>query len=360
MPRAKQATDIARSVRSARLRYVDPREPGIRRVRSGKGFRYVGPAGGAVRGAAALARIQLLAIPPAWENVWICRDARGHLQATGTDARGRRQYLYHAQWRAVRDEAKYEKTVEFARQLSRIRRGVARDLRKKRLSREKVLAAIVRLLETTHIRVGSEEYASQNGSFGLTTMVNRHVRVNHAKIRFAFPGKSGIRHAIDLSDGRLAKIVRRCQQLPGQQLFQYVDDTGRVSDIKSTDVNDYLRQLTGQDFTAKDFRTWSGTALAAQALQEFGEFDSTAAGRRNVKKAIERVAERLGNTVAICRKCYVHPAVIDAYLDHTLGARLPRHANRKRPQSRSALSANEAAVLALLQNSAKASAKKQR
>lgn len=339
----------AKLAKRVALRYVNLTDPGIRRVKSGTGFHYVGPSGRAVRSKATLDRIQALAIPPAWREVWISRDPRGHLQALGKDARGRKQYLYHPQWRQVRDEAKYERTIEFARQLPRIRRAVTRRLRSRRLSREKVLAAVVRLLETTLIRVGNDEYASQNGSFGLTTMRDRHVRTRAGRITFDFPGKGGVRHEIDLTDTRLASVVRQCQQLPGQQLFQYQDDNGNVCDITSSDVNEYLKEITGEEFTAKDFRTWAGTALAAEALKEFEDFDSQAAAKRNVTRAIEHVAERLGNTKAICRKCYIHPAVIESYFDRSLLALFRRRTESALRRSLASLSPEEAAVLALLQ-----------
>jgi DNA topoisomerase-1 len=290
-------------------------------------------------------------IPPAWEDVWICTNPDGHLQVTGRDARGRKQYRYHPRWRQVRDENKYDKLISFARALPRIRHRVAKHLRQRGLSREKVLAAVVKLLETTLVRVGNDEYAKQNNSFGLTTMRDHHVRVTRSKIRMEFNGKSGIGHEIDIQDPRLLKIVRACQELPGQDLFQYVDDQGAIRDIGSSDVNDYLRQISGQDFTAKDFRTWAGTALAAQALREFEDFDTAAAAKRNVTKAIERVAKRLGNTKAVCRKCYIHPAVIDAYMDRSLIATLKARAETELRETISRLPAEEAAVLALLQQS---------
>jgi DNA topoisomerase-1 len=348
MPDESQGISTPRP-RTARLAYVNVAEPGIRRIGSGKRFRYVSSTGRPVRSRTVLNRIRSLAIPPAWREVWICPNDRGHIQATGLDARGRKQYRYHPQWRDVRDEAKYERTIDFARQLPRIRRTVARHLRARHLSREKVLAAVVSLLERTLIRVGNEEYASQNGSYGLTTMHDRHARVGKSRVSFVFPGKSGIRHEIDLADSRLAKIVRGCQQLPGQQLFQYVDESGEVCDIRSTDVNDYLQEITGREFSAKDFRTWAGTALAAQALQEFEDFDSQAVAKRNVTQAIERVAAQLGNTKAICRKCYVHPAVIDSYLDRSLVKLLKRKTESTLRRSLGSLSPEEAAVLALLQ-----------
>ncbi len=281
--------------------------------------------------------------------MWICRTANGHLQATGRDARGRKQYRYHPRWREAQDQTKYERIIAFARLLPRIRRTVARHLRKRGLPREKVLAAVVRLLETTLIRVGNDEYARDNRSFGLTTMHDDHVKIRGPKIRFDFRGKHGIEHEIDLDDRRLALIVRNCRDLPGQELFQYLDEQGEVHDVGSADVNDYLREISGEDFTAKDFRTWAGTALAAQALQEFQDFDSRAAAKRNVTKAIEGVAERLGNTQAICRKCYVHPAIIDAYMDRSLIETLKRRTEKALRGTLHRLSGEEAAVLALLQ-----------
>lgn len=304
-----------RSARRVGLRWVEDTQPGYGRRRRGKSFRFLSTRGRALHDRAALARIRSLAIPPAWENVWICPLAHGHLQATGRDARGRKQYLYHPAWRRTRDEAKYSRLIDFARALPRIRHRTARHLRRRGLAREKVLAAVVRLLETTLIRIGNEEYARDNGSYGLTTIRDSHARVNGQRVRLSFRGKSGIRHEVELEDRRLARIVRQCQDLPGQELFQYVDENGGIRDIGSSDVNDYLREIAGAEFTAKDFRTWAGTVLAAQALQEFQDFDSDAAAKRNVTRAIERVAERLGNTKAISRKCYVHPAIIDAYLD---------------------------------------------
>jgi DNA topoisomerase-1 len=334
---------------SARLRYVSAGDRGFARRRRGKSFTYVRPSGEALRDPATLGRIRSLAIPPAWNDVWICPAANGHLQATGRDARGRKQYRYHPRWREAQDQHKYERIIAFAKTLPKIRRAVARDLRKRGLPREKVLAAVVRLLETTLIRVGNEEYARDNQSFGLTTMHDEHVKIRGPRIRFDFRGKHGIEHEIDLKDERLAKIVYACRDLPGQELFQYSDEAGDVRDVGSADVNDYLRKIGGRDFTAKDFRTWAGTALAAQALQEFQDFDSKAAAKRNVTKAIERVAERLGNTQAICRKCYVHPAIIDAYMDRSLIEMLKRRTEKELRGTLHRLSSEEAAVLALLQ-----------
>jgi DNA topoisomerase-1 len=259
-------------------------------------------------------RIRSLVIPPAWTDVWICTDPRGHLQATGRDARGRKQYRYHPRWREVRDEVKYGRLITFAQALPRIRARVAGHLRRQNLPREKVLAAVVQLLEKTLIRVGNEEYARDNKSFGLTTMRDKHARVNGSAVRFDFRGKHGIQHAIDLRDRRLARIIKSCRELPGYELFKYVDNDGRHQVIDSADVNAYLREISGQDFTAKDFRTWAGTVLAAKALAAIGDFKSTAEAKRNIVRAIDEVAKRLGNTKAVSRKCYIHPAILDAYM----------------------------------------------
>jgi DNA topoisomerase I len=337
------------AAKSAGLHYVDDGRPGYARRRHGRSFEYLRPSGKPLKDPRELERIRALAIPPAWENVWICTDANGHLQATGRDSRGRKQYRYHPRWRTARDENKYEKLIAFAQTLPRIRRKVARDLRRRGLAREKVLAAVVKLLETTLIRVGNDEYAKSNGSFGLTTMQDKHAHVQGEKIRFEFRGKSGVEHEIDLEDERLARIVRQCQDLPGQELFQYLDEDDRVCDVDSGDVNEYLREVSGLDITAKDFRTWAGTALAAQALQEFEDFDSQAAAKRNITLAIERVAQRLGNTTAICRKCYIHPAVLEAYMDRSLVKLLKARTEKELRSSLADLSAEEAAVLALLQ-----------
>ena len=323
--------------KKAGLHYVDDSIPGIRREKKGRSFRYVGPSGRPIRDRRTIDRIRGLVIPPAWTDVWICRDPSGHLQVTGHDAKGRKQYRYHPRWREVRDENKYDKLIRFAKALPRIRRRVARDLRRQRLPREKVLAAVVKLLETTLVRVGNDEYAEDNKSFGLTTLRDRHVRVVGAKVRMEFNGKSGVDHEVDLRDPRLVNIVRKCQELPGQELLQYVDEEGEVHDIGSSDVNDYLREISGDDFTAKDFRTWAGTALAAEALKEFEDFDTEAAAKRNVTKAIESVAERLGNTKAVCRKCYVHPAIVDAYMDRSLLETLKHRAETELRKGRCAL-----------------------
>ena len=307
------------SARAAGLCYVSDSAPGIGRRRRGNGFRYVHPDGRPVRDRRTLGRIRALAVPPAWGAVWICPRDDGHLQATGRDARRRKQYRYHRRWREVRDETKYGRLIPFARALPRIRRRVERDLSLPGLPREKVLATVVRLLETTLIRVGNQEYARENESFGLTTLREGQVRVRGEKLSFRFRGKSGVEHAIELNDRRLAKIVRRVQDLPGEELFQYLDEGGETRRIESADVNAYLKEISGEDFTSKDFRTWSGTLLAVRALLALGPAGSQTEGRRNIAQAIEAVAKQLGNTKAVCRKCYVHPAILDAYLEDKLG-----------------------------------------
>ncbi len=292
--KAALITDPVASAKEAGLRYVRDDRPGIRRERHGIGFRYLDAEGNVVRSADVLERITALAIPPAWTDVWICPNPRGHLQATGRDARGRKQYRYHPRWRATRDETKFEHIIAFAQALPGIRARVEADLTQPGLPRTKVLAAVVRLLERTHIRVGNEEYARQNGSFGLTTLRNRHVKVSGQMVFFTFRGKAGVKHHVRISDRRLARVVKRCQDLPGQELFQYLDDDGTPRTIDSADVNAYLRETGGQEFTAKDFRTWAGTVLAARTLVEFATFDSEAQARRNVVAAAETVAKRPG------------------------------------------------------------------
>ncbi|HYT89039.1 MAG TPA: hypothetical protein VEL76_10045, partial [Gemmataceae bacterium] len=337
------------TARSAGLRYVRDDCPGIRRVRCGKSFRYLDSSGQPLRDEVTLARIRSLAIPPAWTDVWICALANGHLQATGRDAHGRKQYRYHPRWRTVRDETKYDRMIAFGQALPRLRARVEADLALPGLPRPKVLATVVRLLATTLIRVGNEEYARANGSFGLTTLRNHHVKVAGETVHFAFRGKSGVRHRIDVHDRRLARVVRRCRDLPGHELFQYLDEQGRTRAIDSADVNDYLREAAGEEFTAKDFRTWAGTVLAAHALQEFAKFDSQAQAKHHVVAAIEVVAKRLGNTVSVCRKCYVHPAVVEAYLDGSLVDALRPRVTKERTVTLHDLDPEEEAVLAFLQ-----------
>ena len=304
------------AARSAGLRYVAAGEPGIRRERDGKGFRYLDTQGRVIRDADVLERIRKLAIPPAYENVWICRNERGHLQATGIDARGRKQYRYHPRWRSVRDGAKFERMVEFGEALPRLRRRVRHDLARKGLPREKVLAVIVALLDSTLVRIGNPEYSRSNKSYGLTTLRDRHVSfVRNGRALLRFRGKGGLEREVVINDKRLAGIVRHCRQIPGQQLFQYLDEDGERRDVTSSDVNAYLREITGEDFTAKDFRTWAGTVLAALALREFEAFDNAAKAKKNLRAAIESVSSRLGNTPTICRKCYIHPQILDCYLE---------------------------------------------
>lgn len=303
---------------SAGLVYVSDSEPGIRRRRAGKGFSYRNPDGKAVRDEETLARIRSLAIPPAYTDVWICPDPNGHIQATGRDARGRKQYRYHPRFREVRDSTKYERMLEFAAALPALRARVDEDMRRRGMPREKVLATVVHLLETTMIRVGNADYVKQNKSHGLTTLNDRHVKIEGSQVRFRFKGKSGKEWNLGIRDRRVARIVKASQDLPGQQLFQYLDDEGERRSVTSGDVNAYLREISGTDITAKDFRTWTGTVLAAMALAEYEKADSQAAAKRNVREAIEQVAARLGNTPTICRKCYVHPQVIESYLSDDL------------------------------------------
>jgi DNA topoisomerase-1 len=343
-----EPNDPELSAEEAGLRYVSDAMPGIRRRRAGKGFTYIGPDGARIADPDRVDWIRALAIPPAWTDVWISPIRRGHLQATGRDARGRKQYRYHPRWRAVRDEAKYGRLIDFARALPRIRRRTDRDLRRRGLPREKVLALVVRLLQATLIRVGNDEYARENRSYGLSTMRDRHVEVRGATMRFTFRGKGGKEHEIDVRDERLARIVRQVQELPGQTLFQYRDADGARQDVASGDVNDYLREISGAEFTAKDFRTWAGTVAAAMALQEFSEIDDEAGRKKAIVRAIEAVAERLGNTPTVCRACYVHPDVLDSYLDGSLVEVLRRRA-RGVGRGAHALGPEEAAVLGLLQ-----------
>ena len=304
--------------RSAGLRYVSDVMPGIRRRCAGEIFTYTAPLGGPLRDGPALERIRALAVPPAWTDVWICPSPQGHLQATGRDAKGRKQYRYHERWRAVRDETKYGKLHSFGEVLPRIREKVERDLARHGLPRDKVLATVVRLLDLSFIRIGNPEYARANESFGLTTMRDEHVEIRGERVRFKFRGKSGKEHDIDVWDRQLARVMRRCQELDGQELFQYLDEDGQPRTIESADVNGYLRAAAGEGFTAKDFRTWAGTVLAARELARVGPFESETEARRNVASAVREVARQLGNTEAVCRKCYVHPVVIDGYLDGSL------------------------------------------
>ena len=311
-------TDPVDAAEEAGLRYVSDTRPGYTRKRSGESFQYFDTEGKLIQDESRLLRIGRLAIPPAYHDVWICPLPNGHIQATGRDDRGRKQYRYHERWRAIRDENKYDRILTFAAALPKIRRRVQADLKLRKLKREKVLAAVVQLLQRTFIRVGNEEYARQNKSFGLTTMKNRHVKVRGKKLRFRFRGKGGKEHEVDFMDRRIAKIIRELQDLPGQDLFQYFDDEGKVCDVTSQDVNDYLREITGEDFTAKDFRTWAGTVLAAMALNAQEKFATKEEAKANVKNAITAAAKLLHNTPTICRKCYVHPAIVASYLNGDL------------------------------------------
>lgn len=312
------AADAALSARLAGLRHVSDDTPGIRRRRRGKGFSYLDPQGRPLTDPQERRRIAALAIPPAWTGVWICPLPNGHLQATGRDARGRKQYRYHASWRAVRDETKFGRMIAFGEALPRLRARVERDLALPGLPRDKVLAAVVRLLETTLIRVGNQEYARDNRSFGLTTLRNRHVDIEGGTLRFNFRGKSGQEHSVAIADRRLARVVRACRELPGHELFQYLDDDGERQAVSSGDVNEYLRAATGEELTAKDFRTWGGTSLALSALAAIGRAASESEAARAVAGVVELVAEQLGNRPAMCRKYYIHPGVIDAFMSGRL------------------------------------------
>jgi DNA topoisomerase I len=334
---------------SAGLLYVSDEEPGIRRRKAGKGFCYLNPDGTRLEDAATLDRIRSLAIPPAYTDVWICSKAHGHIQATGRDAKGRKQYRYHPRFREVRESTKYERMLEFARGLPAIREKVAEHMALRGLPREKVLATVVHLLETTLIRVGNEDYVKQNKSYGLTTLRNRHVEVNGSELRFDFKGKSGKTWKLKVKDRRIAKIVRALQDMPGQDLFQYIDEDGERQSVSSADVNDYLREITGRDITAKDFRTWAGTVLAAWALKEFETFDSDAKAKKNIRAAIEKVAARLGNTPTICRKCYVHPELISCYVEGSLLLNLKEGVEAELREDLAGLRPEEAAVLSLLE-----------
>jgi len=338
--------DPLAAVRVAGLRYVSDATPGITRRRAGRGFSYRDPAGQPIRDRAVLQRIKALAVPPAWTEVWICPYANGHIRAVGRDARGRKQYRYHARWRSVRDEAKFDRLLVFGRVLPRIRAQVEVDLALSGLRRARVLAAIVRLLDTTLVRVGNVEYARDNQSFGLTTLRSRHARVRGGGIELDFRGKHGISHHLEIRDGALARIVRRCHDLPGQELFQFVDESGERHVVGSHDVNDYLREISREDVSAKDFRTWAATNLAALGLRKCGAAASEIAAKRNVLRAVEAVAGLLGNTPAICRKCYIHPAIVEGYFDGSLLAALARM-----PRSGDGISGmkpEEAAVVAFL------------
>ena len=342
-------TDPEEAAEEAGLRYVSDKNPGYTRKWRGKKFVYCDVDGEEIRDEKRILRINRLAIPPAYSDVWICPLPNGHLQATARDDRGRKQYRYHERWREERDENKYEKLVIFAQALPKIRRRINKDLKLRGLPRKKVLATVVQLLERTVIRIGNEEYAKENKSFGLTTMQNRHVDVKGATVRFRFRGKSGREHEVDAEDHRLAKIVRKLQGLPGQEVFQYLDEEGERRHVTSDDVNEYLREITGEEFTAKDFRTWAGTVMAAMALKAQAVFENRSQAKQNVKAAISAVAKLLGNTPTICQKCYVHPAVLETYLAGNLIEGLKKRTEKTLEGSLGDLRSEEAAVLAFLQ-----------
>jgi len=344
--------DPLESAKAAGLRYVTDDEPGIRRQKRGKGFTFLDPQGKTIKDAKTLERIQKLAIPPAWTDVWICPRPNGHLQATGRDARGRKQYRYHANWREVRDETKFGRMIAFGESLPKIRERIDRDMSQRGLGREKVLATVVKLLETTLIRVGNKEYVKQNNSFGLTTLRDQHVDVDGATLRFEFRGKSGKEHSVEVQDRRLARIVKQCRDVPGQKLFQYLDGNGERQSVSSEDVNAYLRETTGEDFSAKDFRTWGGTVLALSALLEVGACESEREANKAVVEAIKHVSGQLGNRPAICRKYYVHPVVIQSFLEGTLRDTLEDAVEDSPADESNGLRRLEAQVLRLLKGRA--------
>jgi DNA topoisomerase-1 len=336
------------AAKAAGLVYVSTEEPGLSRRRAGKGFAYKDSQGRRVTDREALARIRSLAIPPAWRSVWICGDPNGHIQAIGQDERGRKQYRYHPKFREVRDGAKFDHMMVFAEALPALRRRVSTDMAARGLGRAKVLATVVHLLESTMIGVGNSAYAKENKSYGLTTLLNRHVKVEGEEIRFHFKGKSGKIWRLGVQDRRIARIVKTCQELPGQHLFQYLDEEGHRRAVTSADVNAYLKEISGADITAKDFRTWTGTVLAAMALKEFEATDSEARAKKNITQAIERVSTRLGNTPAICRKCYIHPDIVGAYLDGDLLLEVQNEIDGQLRDALETLRPEEAAVLAFL------------
>jgi DNA topoisomerase-1 len=352
LPEAAEAgaiVDPQEAAEQAGLLYVSDTQRGISRHKRGKNFTYRLPNGKPVTDPKTLARIRKLAIPPAYVDVWICPSARGHIQATGRDAKGRKQYRYHETFRAVRDSTKYEHMLDFAAALPAIRKSVDAHMALKGLPREKVLATVVRLLETTMIRVGNEDYAKANKSYGLTTLLDRHVAVVGSELKFRFKGKSGKQWQLGIKDRRVAKIVKASQDLPGQHLFQYVDDAGEQHEVSSGDINAYLKEISGKDITAKDFRTWTGTVLAAMALAEYETVDSEAAAKKNIRTAIESVAARLGNTPTVCRKCYIHPEIFESYLGDALVLEARAEVEQALRDDVAELKPEEAVVLAFLQ-----------
>ena len=343
------ATDPVEVAEDAGLRYVSDDQPGYTRKTKGDDFEYFDTEGKAIRDETRLLRIRRIAIPPAYKDVWICPSPNGHIQATARDARGRKQYRYHERWREARDENKYDRILVFGHALPKIRRQVNQDMGLRELPRNKVLATLVHLLGRTFIRIGNEEYARENQSFGLTTMRNRHVDVKGAKLSFSFKGKSGVKHEIDVNDRRLANIIRKLQDLPGQDIFQYEDETGEVRNVTSQDVNEYLQEITGEEFTAKDFRTWAGTVLTAMALSAQGPGENETEAKKNIKVAIAAVAKILGNTPTVCRKCYVHPVVLESYLDGDMIEGLRQKTEEALSEKLEDLRAEEAAVMSFLQ-----------
>ncbi len=348
IPDLKVVSGPEEAAEEAGLRYVSDDQPGYTRKKHGDDFQFYDTSGKLIRDETKLLRIRRLAVPPAYRDVWISPSANGHIQATGRDDRGRKQYRYHERWRAVRDENKYDRMIVFGNALPKIRRRLNQDLALPGLEREKVLATVVQLLERTLIRVGNEEYAKENKSFGLTTMRNRHVEVTGSKFSFRFRGKSGVHHDVDVKDRRIAKTIRKLQDLAGQELFQYLDEKGEAQNLTSQDVNDYLREITSENFTAKDFRTWAGTVLAAMALNVQETFSTKKQAKANVRDAVVAVSKILGNTPAICRKCYVHPAVLETYLDGNLIEGLKTKTEEALEENLADLRDDEIAVLKFL------------
>jgi len=336
------------SAAAAGLRYVTDAMPGIRRHRHGRGFTYIGPDGEVIRARESLKRFRLLVIPPAWTEVWICPDEDGHLQVTARDARGRKQYRYHPHFRQHRDGTKFERMFELSDVLWKIRERVESDIELPGLARDKIMATVVWLLETTLIRIGSDEYRKANKSFGLTTLRRRHVAVVGSELRFEFRGKSGIQHAVSVTDKRIARIVQRCQELRGEELFKYLDDEGKRQEVDAEDVNAYMQEVTGRDITAKDFRTWAGTMLAAEALRKMGPAKNRREAERNIVAAVDMTAKRLGNTRSVCRKYYIHPALIEAYLEGSVLPPMPERRWNKRKSKGPTLRQHEMDVLAFL------------
>lgn len=348
-PRRPLPGDPLESAAIAGLHYVSGCGPCIRRKRAGKGFQYIGPDGKPVRDKATLERIRSLVLPPAWENVWISPLANGHLQAFGYDAKGRKQYRYHAAYRKVRDETKFGRMIAFGAALPAIRRRVDADLRLQGLPKAKVVATVVRLLDTTSIRIGNDEYARANESFGLATLRNRHVQIEGRTLRFRFRGKSGQEQAIELTDRRLARIVKQCQDLPGYELFQYVGDDGEIARVDSSDINEYLRAATGEEFTAKDFRTWAGTGLMALALEQCGPCETARARKKHIAASVKSVAQRLGNRPAAARNYYIHPAILEAYEDGSLLEEMQRACPALDPNDPASLRREEACILGVIE-----------